>query len=182
MPDASSVSRRTAIAGALATVVAVRTPSVAQAGAMAALIAAAKAEGGVTVDGPPIDTVRQALVSGFQDAYGIPVTYISSGSTASGARVRAERAAGKYLLDAFISGSDTPTMTFLPSGWLDRVEPALVAPEVLDKSKWRLGHLLYEDDAHTILRVFQYVNSQLAINTKLVKPGDRSSIRSGKAN
>ena len=172
MPYAPSVSRRTAIAGAVATVAAVRTPSFAQADAMAALVAAAKAEGSVSIDGPPIDTVRQGMVQGFQDAYGIPVSYISSGSSASAARVRAERAAGKYILDVFVSGSDTPTMTFLPSGWLDRVEPVLVAPDVIDKSKWKLGRLLYEDDAHTILRVFQYVNAQLAINTKLVKPGE----------
>jgi iron(III) transport system substrate-binding protein len=178
MPDASSVSRRTVIAGTIATLAAARTPAFAQAGAMAALITAAKAEGALTLDGPPIDTVRQALVSGFQDTYGIPISYISSGSTASGARVRAERAAGKYLLDVFVSGSDTPTMTFLPGGWLDRVEPALVSPEVIDKSKWKLGHLLYEDDAHTILRVFQYVTSQLAFNSKLVKPSEVSAWKS----
>jgi iron(III) transport system substrate-binding protein len=179
MSHAPSVSRRAAIAGAAATLAAAHgAPVFAQSNAMAALAAAAKAEGSVTVDGPPIDTVRAGMVAGFQDAYGIPVSYISSGSTASGARVRAERAAGKYLLDVFISGSDTPTMTFLPSGWLDRVEPILIAPDVVDKSKWKLGRLLYEDDAHTILRVFQYVNAELAVNTQLVKPSEVTAWKS----
>jgi len=169
----TSMSRRAAIAGAVATAVAAgSTPACAQTDALAALVSAAKAEGGVVVDGPPVDTARTALVQGFQAAYGIPVSYISSGTTASGARVRAERAAGKYLLDVFISGSDTPTLTFLPNGWLDKVEPVLVAPDVVDKRKWKDGHLWYEDDAHTILRVFQYVTPELAVNTKLVKRGE----------
>jgi iron(III) transport system substrate-binding protein len=144
--------------------------SVAQTDALNALIAAAKREGTVVVDGPPIDATREALSRGFEKAYGIPVAYISSGSSQSGARVRAERAAGKYLLDVLISGSDTPVMTFMPNGWLDRVEPVLVAPDVIDRRKWKDGHLLYEDDQHTILRVLQFVTPELAINTKLVKP------------
>ena len=104
---------------------------------MSALVSAAKAEGSVVVDGPPYDAVRTAFVEGFQRAYGIPLSYISSGSSQSGARVRAERAAGEYLLDVFISGPDTPIFTFLPGGWLDKVEPALVAPDVIDKHKWK---------------------------------------------
>jgi iron(III) transport system substrate-binding protein len=93
--------------------------------AMAALVAAAKTEGSVVVDGPPTDAVRLALTEGFQKKYGIPVSYIGSGGGPSGARVRAERAAGKYLLDVLVSGSDTPIVTFLPAGWVDKIEPAL---------------------------------------------------------
>jgi iron(III) transport system substrate-binding protein len=166
-------SRRSVIAGALAVAAAARVvPAAAQNDAMKALIAAAKAEGSVVVDGPPIDGVRQAFVDGFQRAYGIPVSYISSGSSASGARVRAERAAGKYLLDVFVSGGDTPLLTFLPAGWLDKVEPILIAPDVVDKRKWKDGHIWYMDDGHTILRTLQFITPELVINTKLVKPGE----------
>jgi iron(III) transport system substrate-binding protein len=173
MSQAPLVNRRAAIAGAGAALVsAAARPAFAQASALNALIAAAKAEGAVVVDGPPIDAVRDMITSGFQRDYGIPVSYISSGTAASGARVRAERAAGKYLLDVFISGSDTPTLTFLPSGWLDKVEPALVAPDVLDKRRWKDGHLWFEDEGHTIFRVQQNVVPELAINTKFVKRGE----------
>jgi iron(III) transport system substrate-binding protein len=144
----------------------------AQVDAYAALVAAAKAEGAVVVDGPPIDPVRTALSRGFEDAFGIRVSYISSGSTQSGARVRAERAAGRYLLDVFISGSDTPTLTFLPNGWLDKVEPVLVAPDVVDRRRWKDGHVWYMDEGHTILRTLRYVTPELAINTTLVTPRD----------
>ena len=165
------LSRAAAITGTAASLVAMTQPAFAAIDPMPALIAAAKAEGNITIDGPPIDSVREALTKGFQSTYGIPVSYIS-GSATSGARVRAERAAGKYLLDVLVSGIDTPTLTFLPAGWLDKVEPVLVAPDVLDTKKWKDGHLWFEDDSNTILRVFQFVQSELAINTKFVKKGD----------
>lgn len=163
------MNRRAVLAGAGAAIAgSARLPALAQSAAMTSLVNAAKAEGSVVVDGPPVDAVREAIVTGFQRAYGIPVSWISSGTSASGARVRAERAAGKYLLDILISGPDTPLVTFLPNGWLDKIEPILIAPDVLDKRKWRDGHLWYADPGNTILRFQQYVFPELAINTKLV--------------
>src|SRR3984957_8269586 len=177
--DLPTLTRRAAIAGATAMLgAAAIRPADAQSPAMTALIAAAKAEGSVVVDAPPLDSVRDLIVPGFQRAYGIPVTYISGGGSATAARVRAERAAGKYLLDVFISGPDTPTITFLPSGWLDKVEPVLVAPDVVDKRNWKDGHLWYEDEGHTILRVLQYVVPELAVNTKFVHPKQVSTWKS----
>jgi len=172
--DRHGPSRSAFVGGALATValIARTEPVYAQSDALKALVAAAKAEGAVTVDGPPIDATREVITQGFLRDYGIPVSYISSGGALSSARVRAERAAGKYLLDVFLSGSDQPTLTFLPSGWLDKIEPVLVAPDVIDKRKWKDGHLWFEDPDKTILRAQQNVVPELAINTKYVKRGE----------
>lgn len=142
------------------------------AAAFEALIKAAKQEGQVVLDGPPIDEVREAITGGFKARYGINVSYISSGSSRSGARVRAERAAGRYLLDVFISGSDTPLLTFLPAGWLDNVSSALVDPEVTDPSKWYQNRLWYVDPNRAIVRMLRYVTPTLAINTKIIKQND----------
>lgn len=173
------MKRAGVIAGGLAAAAAAQAvPVRAQSDAMKALIEAAKAEGSIVVDGPPIDTCRQAIVEGFQSAYDIPVSYISSGSSASGARVRAERAAGKYLLDVFVSGGDTPPLTFLPSGWLDRVEPVLIEPDVIDRRKWKDNHLWYLDPGHTILRTLQFVTPELVVNTKLVRPDEATTWKS----
>lgn len=143
--------------------------SAAQAEVPASLIEAAKKEGKVVVDGPPINTVRQMITEGFEKKYGIPVSYISSGTSKSGSRVRAERAGGKYLLDVFISGADTPILTFMKSGWLQRIEPALVDPEVTNGDNWVDGHLWYMDPDRTILRMLRYVTPQLVVNTNHVK-------------
>jgi iron(III) transport system substrate-binding protein len=135
-----------------------------------ALVSAAKAEGSVVVNGPPTDTVRVALTEEFQKKYGITVTYIGLPSGEAATRVRAERASGRYLLDVLVSGSDTPIATFLPSGWLDKIEPALIEPDVINKKNWKDGHIWYVDPQHTIIRVLQYVTLELAVNTKLVQP------------
>jgi iron(III) transport system substrate-binding protein len=173
------MNRRTVIAGASASLIGFAgRPATAQTSSMAALISAAKAEGGVVIDGPPNAEARQGLVSGFQREYGIPVSYVASGSSSSSARIRAERASGKYVLDVFLSGADAACLTFLPSGWLDRIEPILVAPDVVDKRKWKDGHLWWEDDAHTVLRVLNTVAPGLAINTKLVGRGEVTTWKS----
>ena len=179
MPNCPFPSRRDAIAGALAAAACAQaTPTYAQADAMKSLIAAAKAEGTVSVDGPPIDTVRDMLTQDFQKAYGITVSYVGTSGGASSARVRSERAAGKYLLDVLVAGGDTPTNAYLPSGWLDKVEPILIAPDVVDKRNWKDGHLWYEDPGNTILRVLRFVTPELAINTRLVKPGEITTWKS----
>jgi len=90
---------------------------------MKALVAAAKAEGSVVVDCAPIDTVRE-MVTSSSACVRHPGTYIGSGNSASGARVRAERSARKYLLDVLVSGSDTPILTYLPAGWLEKSSPS----------------------------------------------------------
>ena len=135
-----------------------------------ALIAAAKAEGSVVVNGPPNDAVREAVTTGFDKAYGIKVSYLGTPSSEAAARLRAERASGKYLLDVALSGSDTPVLTFLPNGWLDRIEPVLIEPDVINKKNWKDGHIWYADPQHTIIRVLQDVQPELAVNTKLVSP------------
>lgn len=173
------MKRRTMIAGASASLLGFAgRPATAQTTPMVALISAAKAEGSLVIDGPPNADARQGLISGFQREYGIPVSYVASGSSSSSARIRAERAAGKYVLDVFLSGADAACLTFLPSGWLDRIEPILAAPDVVDKRKWKDGHLWWEDDAHTILRVLNTVAPGLAINTKLVGRGEVTSWKS----
>lgn len=143
-----------------------------QADPPASLIAAAKKEGKVVVDGPPNNAVRKALTEGFEKRYGIKVSYISSGRSKSGTRVRAERSAGKYLLDIFISGADTPIQVFKKSGWLTPIHTALVDPDVTNGKNWTDGHVWYMDPEKTILRMLRSVNPELVINTKGVKPSE----------
>ena len=153
-----------------------------------ALVAAAKAEGSVVVDGPPNDAVRDAVTTGFQKKYGISVSATSARRRRSRGALRAERAAGKYLLDVLISGSDTPIVTFLPSGWLDRIEPALIEPDVINPKDWKDGHIWYADPQHTILRAICKTcrpssrSTPSSCSRKRSRRGIRCSIPSGKAN
>lgn len=173
------MDRRTFIgAGSAALASQVARPVAAQTKPMAALIAAAQAEGSVTVDGPGVDAVRIALTEGFQRDYGISMSYLGFGTSATAARVRAERAAGKYLLDVTISGPDTLDITFLPNGWLERIGPILIDPDVTDRRKWKDGHLWFQDAQDTIFRFQQYATPEIVINTKLVNPHEVTTWKS----
>ena len=144
---------------------------------MEALIKAAQQEGSVVLDGPPLEKAREAITAGFAKRYGITVNYVSSGGPRSAARVRAERAAGRYLVDVFLTGPDTVLLTAKPAGWLDKIEPALVDPEVTDGSKWKDGHLWFGDPDHTILRVLAFVTPTVAVNAKLTKADEIRSYK-----
>src|SRR5271155_73439 len=77
------LTRREALAATVALAAAAcAAPARAQTDAMKALIAAAQAEGAVTIDGPSVDTARKFLTEDFQRAYGIPVTYIGTTNSA----------------------------------------------------------------------------------------------------
>jgi iron(III) transport system substrate-binding protein len=174
-PATAALTRRGMVASAGAALISSVLPARAQTGnaaAFEALIKAAQKEGQLVIDGPPIDAAREAISNGFKARYGINVSYISSGSSRSGARVRAERAAGKYLLDIFLSGADTPLLTFLPGGWLDPIESAIIDPEVTDLSKWQGGKLWYVDPGKRVVRLLRYVTPTLAINTKVLPSGE----------
>jgi len=92
------VKRRDVIAGGGAALIAATSPAYAQSQPLDALVAAAKTEGAITIDGPPNDQARQGLINGFQRAYGIPVSYVSSGSSSSSARRITGSRAGSTVL------------------------------------------------------------------------------------
>ena len=162
----------TAIAAALGLLLLAGPAEAGDAAAFQALVKAAQQEGSVVLDGPPLDKVREAVTRQFAKTYGITVTYISSGGPKSAPRIRAERAAERYLLDVFVTGADTAIFTVVPSGWVDPIEPALIDPLATDPARWRDGHLWFADPGHEMLRLTAYVTPVVAVNSKLVKPGE----------
>lgn len=137
------------------------------------LIAAAKREGKVVVNGSPDPKARPALVNGFKSAFGIDVEYLGGNSSQLAARVHNERAAGQYTLDAGLSGSDSVYGTFLPNSWLDPLKPALMAPDVVDGSKWKKGAPWFRDPTgEMVLQIYQTVTPNLTLNAQFVTPAD----------
>jgi len=90
----------------------------------------------------------------------------------------AERAAGKYLLDVFISGPDTPIFTFLPAAGSIKSSRCWSIRTCSDKRKWERRAPLVRGPHNTILRVQQFVAPELAINTKYVPRRDVSTWKS----
>ncbi len=143
-----------------------------------ATLAAAQKEGKVVVAGPPDTHVRLALPAAFKARYGITLEYLSARSTDTATKLRAERSAGIYTVDAAIAGIQTMATVLYRENMLDPLRPVLILPEVVDRSKWKKGELWFADPEHQyVLRIFNTVNRAFTINTREVKAEELHSIR-----
>jgi len=103
------------------------------------------------------------------------VTTVGRGNTLA-PRIMAERRAGKYLVDTYISGVTTAYEVFYRAKILDSVRAALILPEVIDESKWWLGQHQYVDPENRyILLYLGNVGEYVSYHTKSV---DAAEIRS----
>ena len=141
------------------------------------ILAAAKKEGKVVVAGPPNPVVRRELPPAFQARFGIPVEYIGRRSSQTAAKVRTERRVGVNTVDVFFSGINTSI--YIHEGKMnDPIKPILILPEVVDPSKWKKGKLWFTDpEERYILRLLNYTNTVLFINTDYVKPEEFKSVK-----
>ncbi len=86
-------------------------------------------------------------------------------------RLKAERAAGQYTVDALLSGATSLYTVAYPEKMLDPIPPVLVHPEVLDSSKWIKGRLWFMDpEQQYIVRLANYSSLFLVVNPDFVNP------------
>lgn len=131
----------------------------------------ARKEGKVVVWGPPGELIRDAMVEGFSRAFpGITVEYSGGRGGEKATRLKAERDAGIYSVDLFLTGNLTGLLQLKPMGALDPVRPALVLPEVTDLKSWREQRLGFADKTGMYNLAFvEQAKAQLVYNTKDVK-------------
>jgi iron(III) transport system substrate-binding protein len=138
-------------------------------------LAAAKKEGKVVVAGPPDPQVRQLLPAAFEARYGIRLEYISGRGSDSASRLRQERNAGIYAVDAVLAGSQTMFTVMHREKMLAPLKPELILPEATDGKNWKRGSLWFPDpEQQYILRIFNTVREWLMVNTDMVKDDLRS--------
>ncbi len=135
-------------------------------------LAAARKEGRVVVYGPPLPEARRGLIEGFQKSYPeIAVEFMAMSGGELGPRIKAERRADLYNVDLVIGG--TTTILTLLREYLVPIKPFLILPEVKDPGVWMDRKLDFADKAEEFNLVFSIsVNSRVAYNTDLVKPGE----------
>ena len=141
-------------------------------------LAAARKEGKVVLAAAPDPLLRQALPQKFTARYGIQVEYLAGRSSEMSARLRAERQAGQYTLDAVTAGIQTMATILYREKMLDPLKPILILPEVTDSRKWKKGRLWFIDpEEWYVLRLFNSASAVFHINTKHVKPEELRSVR-----
>jgi len=141
------------------------------------MLAEARKEGKVVVQGSADPVVRKELPEKFQARFGIPLEYLGGRGADNFSRLSMERQAGVYTTDAVTAGMSN-MVDYYQQKFLDPLKPALILPEVVDLSKWKAGKLWFMDpEERYILRLYNYVSSGLIfINTQQVKPQDFKSI------
>jgi iron(III) transport system substrate-binding protein len=140
------------------------------------IVAAARKEGRVVVEGTPDAVTRREIPARFQAKFGIPVEYMAGRGGEVAAKLRAERRAGLQTIDVFLSGMDVAYL--IDEKILAPVKPILILPDVVDGSKWKRGSPWFMDpEEKYILRLFNYVSDMLHINTNYVKPEEIRSVK-----
>src|SRR5262249_45502372 len=135
------------------------------------VLAAARQEGSVVVNGPPGDIMRRKMVDGFNAAYpGITLEWTGGTAPEMAAKLEAERRAGIYALDVLIAGTSIMLTQMKYPGYLDPIKPALILPEVTDPANWLDGRLDFADAEEYDLVFILMPAVAVAHNPRMVRP------------
>ena len=140
-------------------------------------VRAAEKEGQVTVS---IGGYGAIIDSGvFQKAFPkIKITSITGAGTDLTARIAAERRAGKYLVDVYNGGGNSLFQILYLGKMLDPIKPALLLPEVADRTKWWEGKQKYADKEVQSILVYEgnvAAGAGAGYNTRLLDPREYRS-------
>ena len=143
------------------------------------LVAAAKNEGTVVVSGPGIPALREGIVNGFKEAFGISVDYVTLPPGQLQPRIQQELKTGKVSIDVTMGGS-----CFLnnQAGILDNTRDLIVDPSLFKDGVWSGGQLRpgfpepgVPADYYCGLQTALYVMPDLWVNPEKVNPAEITS-------
>jgi iron(III) transport system substrate-binding protein len=141
-------------------------------------IQAAKKEGQLVNYGGE-EVTHPEILKAFNKEYPeIKVATAGGHGSELGARILAERRAGKFLVDLYAGGPTTPYRVLYLSKALDPITPLLLLPEITDPSKWFTGKHIYADPENRYLFLFEGSVSggaTIYINTRFVNPAEIKS-------
>ncbi|MGH7847325.1 MAG: hypothetical protein ACREQW_19430, partial [Candidatus Binatia bacterium] len=136
----------------------------------AEILAAAKKEGKLVLASSADPVLRKEIIPRFTARFGIAIEFLPVQGSAGMARLRTERQAGVYSVDAWLAGVSSAIAAHVEK-MLDPLRPLLILPDVVEPSKWKQGKLWFTDpEQQYILRAFSTVVSPVAINTAYVAP------------
>ena len=100
------------------------------------LVVKAKEEGELVIVGGSSLTRNIPMYEAFEREFGIKVNLSAGGSSRASDRILAERAAGLYTIDHFLSGPGTMARVLIPNNFFREILPELFVPEILDMSNY----------------------------------------------
>ncbi len=121
--------------------------------------------------------MRAALYKGFTPKFGIELESMSGKGNEITQKILAERRADLHLVDVYTSGATEPILNLKPVNAVDKMDGALILPEVTDTRLWYKGKLPWADKEHTTFSFLAYESGEIGINTNLVKPGEIKTLQ-----
>jgi iron(III) transport system substrate-binding protein len=141
------------------------------------LVKAAQREGEVSVilSGQVPQKLRVVMPE-FEKKYGVKVNFQTGSGRQHAERILAERRMGRYTVDAWIGGANTPLSRLLPNDALAPFPELLVDPQVKDPSLWYKGKHHYTDPDHRYIFTWGAAPSyNVSFNTDMVDPDEIKS-------
>ncbi|MBI4330842.1 MAG: extracellular solute-binding protein [Chloroflexi bacterium] len=134
-------------------------------------LAAAKKEGELLAYINIPAEARTPLVEGFDRKFGIKLDVVAGTSADLVTRLNSEYRAGVHQVDIFLGGTGTIAPLSKPLGFLSRLEPMLILPEVKDPGAWFGGRLPFFDGDGMVLSWLSVASAGMIYNTDMVKKG-----------
>lgn len=141
------------------------------------LVNAARREGKLMIYSTPSGELVREVGQAFEKRFGVEVEFVVGRGEELARRIEAERSAGLYLTDVFISGGGTLLTTLKPAGLLARLEPMIVLPEVTDPNAWITGSIPFLDKDRTAIGMAAAYQRYVLRNTDFVKPTEITSYK-----
>jgi iron(III) transport system substrate-binding protein len=143
-------------------------------------VAAARAEGRVTILTRPTTDWRKVFEAFQQDYPGIQVEHTGARPSDVVPRIQAEQQGGQYLWDAYHGPTNNVIAILAPAGGLEDIRPYFVLPEVTDPAAWAGGFEKWGHDVTHQPLLFSYgmsaVQELYAVNRDLVPPSELTTI------
>ncbi len=140
-------------------------------------LAEARKEGVVAViGGTSVAHLKAHATAIVKNKFGIELETLSIRGGEQRSKIVAERTRGIYNYDVTTSGA-TVHWDLKELGYLDRLEPLLQLPEVVDPGKWIDNRLPWGDDDRTTIIWAAFPNQAMIVNTELVRSGEIKSYR-----
>ena len=147
-----------------------------------ALIAAAQEEGElVVILGGSASRAYRPVVEEFGRRFDIDAIPAAGRDGEHVDRILAERAGGKFLVDATHLGPTTSRTRAIPAGLFDEIRPHLIHPDVINEDNWFKGRLWFADPEEKYLLTHSAGISSVVTgyyNTDLVSQEDVDAIQS----
>lgn len=141
------------------------------------IVMLAKKEGKVSIVSNWGPETRQAIIEAVKQKFGMDAEIAAAGASQASQKIITERRVGLYMYDISVHGSNFGINLMKPAGALDPAEPSLILPEIKDPKTWLNGIFPWFDRDHTMIPFFARLDTNLSVNTNLVKQGEINSYR-----